>query len=266
MKNRVKRCFSEGKLAINSYFYLRDPAVVEIIGLAGFDSVTIDLESSTFDLFDVRTMILAAELAGVTPIVRIPAGDWPVALRVLDAGAQGIQVPHVQTDLTAKEAVDAVRYKPLGNRGAMRNSRAARFGSRSWDEHVRQSNEEILLSLMIEDGEGLENLERIAGTDGVDLIVLGLHDLAHSLGLHHDRPRLRSLIADVAGRMARVGKARLGVPLGASGFSLSEFREMGIASSSIGPTVERVLLDTLREEVESLRKEELALHGAGQPD
>ena len=63
--------------------------------------------------------------------------------------------------------VDAVRYAPLGKRGAAGGSRAARFGTVPWQEHTRQSNEEVLLSVMTEDAKGIDDIEKIAALDGV---------------------------------------------------------------------------------------------------
>ena len=150
-QNRVKKVMREGQLAIGTYVALGDPQVVEIIGLAGFDAAFIDMEHTTFDLTLVEEMIRAADLAGVTSIVRIPGNDSSLILRLLDAGAEGIIVPHVEGLEGAKRAVDAVRYPPLGQRGAAGGTRAARFGTIPWTEHTQQSNDEILLSVMVED-------------------------------------------------------------------------------------------------------------------
>ena len=114
-QNRVKKVMREGQLAIGTYVALGDPQVVEIIGLAGFDAAFIDMEHTTFDLTLVEEMIRAADLAGVTSIVRIPGNDSSLILRLLDAGAEGIIIPHVEGLEGAKQAVDAVRYPPLGN-------------------------------------------------------------------------------------------------------------------------------------------------------
>ena len=83
-------------------------------------------------------------------------------LRILDMGAQGIQVPHVSGVEDAKQAVAAVRYPPLGERGAAGSTRAAGYGSVPWNEHVQTSNEEILLIVMTEDLHGIAEIEEIA--------------------------------------------------------------------------------------------------------
>ena len=111
-ENRVKRVMREGGLALGTYVTFADPQIVEIIGLAGYDAAFIDMEHTDFDLRLVGEMIRAADLAGVTSIVRVPDNDEKLILRILDAGAEGIIVPHVDGLEGAKRAVDAVRYAP----------------------------------------------------------------------------------------------------------------------------------------------------------
>jgi len=103
-QNRVKRIMREGGLAIVSHVGFADPAVIEIIAMAGFDGAFIDMEHTVFDLQLVGEMIRVAELTGITPIVRVPDNDAKLILRVLDAGAQGIQVPHIEGLEGAKRA------------------------------------------------------------------------------------------------------------------------------------------------------------------
>src|SRR5919202_201906 len=175
-QNRVKRIMREGGLAIVSHVGFSDPAVIEIIALAGFDGAFIDMEHTGFDLQLVGEMIRIADLTGITPIVRVPENNAKLILRVLETGAQGIQVPHIEGLEGAKRAVAAVRYPPLGARGAAGSTRAAGYGAFPWREHVRTSNEEILLTVMTEDMPGINAIEAVAALDGVDLISLGPTD------------------------------------------------------------------------------------------
>ena len=107
-QNRVKKLMREGKLALGKYVSLADAQVVEIIGIAGFDAAFIDMEHTAFDLRTVEEMIRASDLAGVTSMVRVPDNDAKLILRILDMGAEGIIVPHVDGLEGAKRAVDAV--------------------------------------------------------------------------------------------------------------------------------------------------------------
>jgi 2-keto-3-deoxy-L-rhamnonate aldolase RhmA len=155
-ENRVKRILSDGGLALGTHVGgIADPQIVEIIGLAGFDAAFIDMEHTTYDLHDVQLAVIAAERVAITPIVRTPGFDPAFILRLLDMGVQGIQVPHVSSAETAREAIKAVRYPPLGERGMAAGSRAAEFGRIPLVEHMAQSNREILLACMIEDMEAV---------------------------------------------------------------------------------------------------------------
>src|SRR4029077_9906875 len=143
-ENRVKRILADGGLAIGTHLGgIADPQIVEIIGLAGFDAAFIDMEHTSFDLRDIQLMVMAAERAGVTPIVRTPGFDPAFILRLLDMGVQGVQVPHISNARAAREAVRAVRYAPLGERGMAGASRAADFGKIPGTDHIEQSNREI---------------------------------------------------------------------------------------------------------------------------
>lgn len=258
MRNRVKQRFQQGEIALNSYVGFSDPALVEIVGLTGFDAVTIDLEHMVFDLGVVRQMIVAAEVVGITSVVRVPFGDWHTVLRVLDAGAQGIQITHVRNGAHAQAAVDAVRYPPLGQRGAFGASRAARFGAIQWDTYVEQANREILLVVLIEDVEALDHIEEIASVEGVDLITIGPLDLAESMGIRAaNDPRVHAALRTAAEQIRSVGNARVGLPVGHSSLSMSiaAARELGASWVNVSPPPEVRLRDALGRTVADLRRE-----------
>ena len=190
-QNRVKKVIKEGRLALGSYVSFADPAVIEIIGLAGFDAAFIDMEHTSFDLNLVEQMIRAADLAEVTSVIRVLDNDAKLILRILEMGGQGIIVPHVDGVEGARKAVDAVRYAPMGQRGGAGSTRAAGYGSVPWREHVETSNQEVMLSLMLEDEKGLDDAEQIAAMEGVDLVALGPTGLSETLGVTDPKdPRL----------------------------------------------------------------------------
>src|ERR1700739_1846749 len=173
-ENRVKRILREGRLALGTHVGgIADPQIVEIIGLAGFDAAFIDMEHTTYDLHDVQLAVMAAERVAITPIVRTPGFDPAFILRLLDMGVLGIQVPHVSSAETARAAVKAVRYPPLGALGRAAGSRAAEYGRIPLVEHMAQSNREIILACMIEDMAAVERIDEIAAVEGVDLLAGG---------------------------------------------------------------------------------------------
>ena len=257
-ENRVRRVMREGKLALGTYVTFADPQIVEIIGLAGYDAAFIDMEHTDFDLKLVGEMIRAADLAGVTSIIRVPGNDEKLILRVLDAGAEGIIVPHVDGIEGARKAVEAVRYPPLGDRGGASGTRAARFGTVPWRDHVRQSNEQIILSVMAEDQKAIDDVEKIAALDGIDLVSIGPTDFSQALGVTDPAdPRLRAGIEGLAARVKRIGKAKLQIPMNHAAFPLGpkELLELGVGYCHVSPPPPAALLRSLRDRMKSIRDE-----------
>ncbi|OMQ15718.1 hypothetical protein A7K94_0207555 [Modestobacter sp. VKM Ac-2676] len=103
--------------ALGTWLKLPATEVVELVALAGFDFVVIDLEHSPLDLESAFRLIGTALHTGVSPVVRVPGLDPGLVQRVLDAGAEGVMVPHVDTVEQARAAAAAVRFPPLGARG-----------------------------------------------------------------------------------------------------------------------------------------------------
>ena len=259
-ENRVRRILGEGGLALGTHVGgIADPQIVELIGLAGFDAAFIDMEHTSFDLRDIQLMVMAAERAGVTPIVRTPGFDAAFILRLLDMGVQGVQVPHVSTADTAREAVKAVRYPPQGERGMAAASRAADYGKTRLLDHMAQSNAQITLACMIEDMEAVENIDQIAAVEGVDLLAVGPSDLSRSLGVsgHPDHPRLVAAIDRVrdAVRKSNTG-VRLAIPMAHAAFprDAAQLKELGAGYTNCAPTPEVRLLQSLQAQAEEARK------------
>ena len=256
-QNRVKKLIREGKLALGKYVSLADPQVVEIIGIAGFDAAFIDMEHTGFDLRTVEEMIRASDLAGVTSMVRVPDNDAKLILRILDMGAEGIIVPHIEGLEGAKRAVDAVRYPPLGDRGGAGGTRAARFGSVPWNEHVQQSNNEIVLSVMTEDDKGINDVEAIAALDGVDLVSIGPTDLSQTLGVTDPAdPRLRDKVNEIAEQVKSIGKAKLQIPMGHAALPLTpqDLLDLGVGYTHVAPAPPAILMKQFIDSVGEIHK------------
>ena len=256
-ENRMKRMIREGRIAFAAHISFAEPAFVEIAGIAGLDAVFIDMEHTAMTVHDVEGLIRAADLVNVTSIVRVPDHNPKTILQILDAGAQAIQAPHVQTAAEARELVKAVRYEPMGERGAAGTSRAAGYGSVPWAEHVKRSNEEILLLCMCEDKAGIDNLDAIAAVDGVDIIVVAPTDLSESLGLRGNFDAMRKVYQDVADRLRRIGKAKLAVPYGhpAMPFNAKELKAMGVVYASVHPAMPGRLIKSFRDDLAKIHRE-----------
>ena len=256
--NRVKKILRDGGLALGTYTGgIADPQIVEIIGHAGFDAAFIDMEHTSFDLRDIQLMVMAAERVGITPIVRTPGFDPAFILRLLDMGVQGIQVPHISNAAAAREAVRAVRYAPIGERGMAGASRASDFGKIPLTEHMEQSNREITLAVMIEDLPALDEIDAIASTEGIDIIAIGPSDMSRALGVAGtaDHPKMLATVQRVAEAIRKDGVARLALPMNHAALprNTKQLRELGVGYCNCAPSPEVRMLKSMQAQVAEAR-------------
>lgn len=188
--NNIKKRLSKGELAFGAFVQTASPEIVEIVGNAGYDFVWIDCEHSPLNLETAVDMMRAADATGITPIIRVPDHNPSFIMRVLDAGAMGIIVPQVSTREQVESIVSAARYRSkenIGNRGCCPLIRAAGYQAKNWQDFVNWSNSNIMVWLLVEQIEGLNNLDEITQVPGIDAIVLGAFDLSISMGYGGDR-------------------------------------------------------------------------------
>ena len=244
-ETRIKAKIKEGQMAFMASVDMADPALVEIIGLAGYDAVFIDIEHSAFDFKLVEEMIRAADAVGIDAIVRPQENNPKTIGRFLDMGAAGIYIPHIQGREDALAAVRAVRYAPLGKRGMSGPSRAMQYGAIPMTEHRITSNEEVLITVMVEDKEVYPEVEAIASIDGLDFISVGPACLSLSLGVGPGDPKLKKAMEDIVAGVRRGGKAKLSLNLGHSVLSMNaaQLRELGCNFAKVGGSSPFLLKD-----------------------
>lgn len=161
----------------------RTPDVVLIAAASGFDAVYVDLEHGVTPL-DVTSMLCTTALgAGMLPLVRVPSLDVPTITRVLDGGALGVIVPHVETPEQAKAAVDVCRFPPVGRRTLYGSTPATGYRPLPSDDLIAALDGDVTVAPMIESSLAVENADDIAATDGVDLLLVGAYDLSADLGV-----------------------------------------------------------------------------------
>ena len=205
--NHFKRAIKAGRSQIGLWCSLASNISVEIVAGSGFDWLLLDTEHSPNELNMVYSQLQAVMENKVQPIVRPPWNDQVMIKRFLDAGVQTLLVPMVQTVEEAEQAVASTRYPPRGVRGFASASRSSRFG-RVKDYHTR-CEEEICVLVQIETKQGLDNLEAIAGVEGVDGVFIGPGDLSAGLGYLGDQgnPAFRPVLEDAMRRIKATGKA-----------------------------------------------------------
>lgn len=185
MKNRTKELLREGKRVLGTWGLLGDPTTIELAGIAGLDFVLVDMEHTARDLPTIEHMARAADVVGLTLMVRVPDNDPKTILRVLETGVQGIVVPQLETGEDAARAVAAMRYPLNGDRGVCSVTRASRYGALrpKFAEYVESADRELLLIGLIETAAGVENIDDILAA-GVEVAFIGRRDLSGSLGVH----------------------------------------------------------------------------------
>jgi len=182
-KNNLKEVLKEGKNVFGPFMKFTDPAAVEIMGFAGFDFVIIDAEHGPISMQSAQNMIRAAETVNITPIIRVSSNDEALILRALDIGAQGIEIPQINSKSQAIKAVKSVKYSPQGERGVCRYVRASNYSSMDKFKYFKSANEESMIITHIEGVEGINNLDEILSVPGIDVIFIGPYDLSQSLGI-----------------------------------------------------------------------------------
>lgn len=174
------------------------PAIVEMCGYNGLDYVILDAEHGPADTETLEHLLRAADASGIPAIVRVGGRAPDQILRVLDAGASGILVPHVITAEDTEAVVRAAHFPPRGVRGLATTSRAGRHGLVSAAEYIKAASEETVVIVQIEDRAALENVGAIARTPGLDAVFVGPADLATSLG-HPGQVTHPDVVAGIAG-------------------------------------------------------------------
>ena len=177
--NGIKRAWAAGRPAFGLWCAIPDPFVVELAAAAELDYVCLDQQHGLIDHAAMVAMIRAAGAAGCCPIVRVPSNEPWLLMRALDAGALGVVVPLVDDAEQAARAVEACRFPPDGRRSYGPIRAAAVVGSSDPADVAA----EVLCIAQIETASGLENVEEIAATPGLDALYVGPADLALGLGI-----------------------------------------------------------------------------------
>jgi len=184
-KNYLKKALQDGKIVFGPFLNITDPAVVEIMGHAGFDYVIIDTEHGPISIESAQNLLRAAESVNITPIIRVGNNDELLIQRALDIGAQGVQVPQINNKLDVAKAIKAAKFFPKGKRGVSRYVRAAEHSSMDKFDYFKFANDECMVIGHIEGIEGINNLDEIltVAKSGMDVVFIGPYDLSQSLGL-----------------------------------------------------------------------------------
>ncbi|MEO0562328.1 MAG: aldolase/citrate lyase family protein [Chloroflexota bacterium] len=175
--NPVKDKLKNGEIVINGWLHIPSTWSAEVMANAGWDSVTVDMQHGMMGIETAIGMLQAISTTDTVPFLRVNWNEPGIIMKMLDGGAYGIICPMVDTPEQAQAFIDAVRYPPLGER-SLGPTRARVYAGMDYAEHA---NDTVLAFAMVETATGLENVEAIAATPGLDGIFVGAGDLRFSL-------------------------------------------------------------------------------------
>ena len=178
-ENKALATWRAGGQTVGGWLSIGNAYTAETMAGLGFDWLCIDLQHGVLSYDDLTYMLPAISTSETTPIVRVPWNEPYEIMKALDIGAYGVIVPMVNNREEAEQAVSACRYPPDGQR-SFGPIRAAMYGGRGY---MHEANDQMACIAMVETAEGIENLDEIASTPGLDAIYIGPADLAFALGL-----------------------------------------------------------------------------------
>jgi 2-dehydro-3-deoxyglucarate aldolase len=185
MKNTSLKIKLQNKeVTIGSWITIGHQSIIDILAEANFDWLAIDMEHTSIDMNELQILIGFIQSHNIAALVRVSKNEEVIIKRALDAGADGIIVPMVCNKNDALQAVNFAKYPPIGKRGVGLN-RAQRFGF-GFDEYRNWVDNSLIIIAQIEHYDGVNNIEEIITTKGLDGVFIGPYDLSGSLGIPGD--------------------------------------------------------------------------------
>jgi 4-hydroxy-2-oxoheptanedioate aldolase len=219
--NRAKEKLAKGEV-VTCLAGIDNPYLVDFVGQMGIDAVWFEAEHGPVSFDDVGNLSRAADLWGMTSIVRVGSTDYSTIYRTLDMGAMGIVVPHVDTVEDARAVVDAAKYAPIGRRGMFKPRQS--FGV---DGYLSKANDQSMTIVLIEDIKSVNNLDEILAVDHIDVYHVAPSDLAQSMGHIGDdeHPDIQRVIDESIAKILAAGKTA-GTTV--SNENVGKFRDQGV--------------------------------------
>jgi len=203
--NRMKRELAAGNVCLGATITIYSPAIAELLSRVGLDWLWIDTEHTALSLEEVSVILQATNGTDVSTVIRVPWNDKTLIKRAIDTGPDGILVPMINTAADAEAAVRAMKYPPLGERGAG-IGRAQCYGMRM-GEYMSTANDEVMFIAQIEHVEAVANIDEIVEVAGLDSVMIGALDLSGSMGKlgQTDDPEVEAAVQTVLAACRRAG-------------------------------------------------------------
>jgi 4-hydroxy-2-oxoheptanedioate aldolase len=209
LRNNVKEMLARDEVVASMTVRLvRNVEIARIARTAGFDTLYVDLEHSSFSLDTCGQICMAALEAGIAPFVRVPANTPEYISRVLAGGAFGVIAPHIRSADEAKAVVRAAKFPPLGERSNAGGLPHLHFRAFPVAEAYAALNDATMVVVQFESAAALAQAEEIVAVDGVDMVLIGLNDLLADWGIpgEYDHPRVHEAYAKTIAACRRRGK------------------------------------------------------------
>ncbi|MGY3571196.1 HpcH/HpaI aldolase family protein [Vibrio paucivorans] len=242
--HNFKSTLSQASL-LGTFVKTPHPHIVEVLSLAELPFIILDAEHAPFDRTTLDACILAARANQLPCLVRVQDSAPSTILNALDCGATGVQIPHVCTEQQAQTIVKTCHYGE-GGRGYAGSSRAANYATKPMVQHLTDSASSTVVIAQIEDPEGVDNVEAIAGVEGIDALFIGQVDLTVAYGatsVNDEEVRQASIqIIDAA--------RKHGKPVGmfvATAQQAKDWSELGVNFFCVG-SEHKMIIDGFRQE------------------
>ena len=196
----LKQKLKNNELTLGSWIMIGNSMSVEVMALAGFDWLVVDIEHTSIDLETTHLLISTIQANNMKALVRVSKNEEVVIKKVLDMGADGIIVPMVNSEEDAKQAVEYAKYPPMGKRG-VGLYRASKYGV-AFKEYKKWVDEELVIIAQIEHIDAVNNIDDIVQVEGIDGTIIGPYDLSGSMGFpgEFDRDDVKEAVQKVLDR------------------------------------------------------------------
>lgn len=216
MENKTKAKLKRGEIAIGHFILeFATPGIGQMIANAGYDYIIFDMEHSSFTQENIRQAILSSKAAGITPIVRVQDTEYFLMSRPLDAGAQGLMIPRVETRDQVLKIMESTKYPPSGIRGTAFGIAHDDYKGGDIGVGIRKANEEILIIVQTETAKSVDNVDQILSVEGIDVAWIGQSDMTVSLGIpgQYDHPKFLKAMDRILNACAKYNVAPGYIPI-----------------------------------------------------
>jgi 2-keto-3-deoxy-L-rhamnonate aldolase RhmA len=199
-RNKIKQSLKDGKTVVGTMVVeMRTAEIARMLAASGFDFIFVDLEHSSYGLETLTDIVLAAKSVSLVCLARIGDPQYHLIARTLDAGAQGLMIPRVETEETVTNILKFAKYPPWGERGFGVRSIVSNYENMSVSDRMVEQNEDTMIILQIERKKAVEDIEKLVSVKGVDAAIIGPQDLSISLGHpgDHHHPKLMEAVKRV---------------------------------------------------------------------